>query len=99
MNPKAIWTVVVAVAFALGLILGFWYGSTQGEKLGYNAARAGLVAYQNRANQQRMARQVNPAQGAQLVTQRALQEAAQAANPLLVENPLRKITVKANNPF
>ena len=99
MNPKTVWMVVVAVAFALGLVVGYWYGNVYGEQLGFQSALNRFEVSKNRAFQQSVAGQAGVNNAAQLATQRALEEAAKAANPLLVSNPLNKVSVKAKNPF
>lgn len=99
MNPKTVWIVVVAVAFALGIAVGYWYGNTYGEQTGFQSAVNRYSVGNFRAYQQSVAGQAGANQLGQTATKRALEEAAKAANPLLVSNPLKKITVKANNPF
>ena len=99
MNPKTVWIVVVAVAFALGLAVGYWYGNVYGEQTGFQSAVNRYSVSNFRAYQQSVAGQAGANNSAQLATQRALEEAAKAANPLLVSNPLNKVTLKAKNPF
>ena len=99
MNPKTVWMVIVAVAFALGIVVGYWYGNVYGEKSGLQSALNRFEVSKNRAYQQSVAGPAGVNNLAQSATQRALEEAAKAANPLLVSNPLKKVSVKANNPF
>lgn len=91
MNTKTIWLITVLVAIA-ALLLGYSLGSGNVQKTAYDAGYQKAVS-DTRASQQAAA-------------DRALAEAARAANPFQVTNPLEGVepnpferAKKALNPF
>lgn len=89
-SPKTYWIIAIAAVVVIGVLV-YWSKVSRVPSPDLSGVRQ-----QNQAAQRTAA---NRAAAAQQTTTRALEEAAKAANPLLVENPFKKVQAKLTNPF